>query len=218
MHVSRSRRLRSFLLVLMFGWCGTAFAQIGGQEALANEGDAVFLVAQPDFKDPGYRRAVLIAAPIPGGGHVGVIINRSTGRKLIAFFPEHAASRQVDDPVRYGGPYARNALVALVRIDHSLGSGTLPLLSNLYIAFHAATIDKVIETTPNDARYYVGYVGWRPGELNAEIERGLWYVARADRDTVFRKDTTGLWEDLVAQARQIKAGMERPLLGFFEAH
>ena len=45
------------------------------------------------------------------------------------------------------------------------GEGTRPRMKDLYIAFRAATIDKVIEQTPHDARYFVGYVGWRPGEL-----------------------------------------------------
>jgi putative AlgH/UPF0301 family transcriptional regulator len=63
----------------------------------------------------------------------------------------------------------------------------------------------VIETTPNDARYFVGYVGWRPGELRGEIDRGLWSVLDADVDMVFRKDTDGLWEELLQQTRRIRA-------------
>ena len=73
--------------------------------------------------------------------------------------------------------------------DHSPGAGSVPLMKDLYLAFRANTIDHVIETTPNDARYYVGYVGWRPGELKSEIDRGLWTVLNADIDMVFRKDT-----------------------------
>jgi putative AlgH/UPF0301 family transcriptional regulator len=52
----------------------------------------------------------------------------------------------------------------------------------------------------------VGYVGWRPGELKSEIERGLWTVQGADLETIFRKDTEGLWEELQQQSRRIRAG------------
>ena len=55
-------------------------------------------------------------------------------------------------------------------------------------------------------RYYVGYVGWRPGELRAEIDKGLWSVVDADLEVVFRKDTEGLWEELLQQSRRIRAG------------
>ena len=78
-------------------------------------------------------------------------------------------------------------------------------MKNLYLAFRANTIDHVIETTPNEARYFVGYVGWRPGELKSEIDRGLWSVTGADLDTIFRKDTEGLWEELQPQSRRIRA-------------
>jgi len=84
------------------------------------------------------------------------------------------------------------------------------VMKDLYLAFRANTIDEVIERAPNDARYYVGYVGWRPGELKGEIDRGLWSVINADPDVVFRKDTEGLWEELLQQSRRIRAGVERP--------
>ena len=68
----------------------------------------------------------------------------------------------------------------------------------------------MIETHPNDARYYVGYVGWRPGELKVEIERGVWSVLSADPEVVFRKDMENLWEELLQQTRRIRAGGEAP--------
>src|SRR5258708_1934898 len=78
-------------------------------------------------------------------------------------------------------------------------------MKNLYLAFRANTIDHVIETTPNEARYFVGYVGWRPGELKGEIDRGVWSVLDADIDIVFRKDTEGLWEELQQASKRIRA-------------
>ena len=83
-------------------------------------------------------------------------------------------------------------------------------MKNLYLAFRANTIDHVIETTPNEARYFVGYVGWRPGELRSEIDRGLWSVANADLELIFRKDTEGLWEELLQQSKRIRATRCRP--------
>jgi putative transcriptional regulator len=108
--------------------------------------------------------------------------------------------------VFYGGPFSSGALVALVRADDAPGTGSVPLMKNLYLAFRANTIDHVIETTPNEARYFVGYVGWRPGELKSEIDRGLWSVQSAELDTIFRKDTEGLWEELLQSSRRIRAG------------
>jgi putative transcriptional regulator len=171
----------------------------------AAQDDAVLLVAHPAFRDLEYRQTVLIAAPAPNGGHVGVILNRPTRRSLASLFPDHEPSKKVVEPVYYGGPFSRGALVALVHADHAPGTGAVPMMRGLYLAFRANTIDQVIEATPNEARYYVGYVGWRPGELRGEIDRGLWTVMDADLGMVFRKDTEGLWEELLQSSKRIRA-------------
>lgn len=194
------RLLAGLLLLSATAW--PALAQV-------QEDQAVFLVAHPMFRDLDYRQTVLIAAPAPNGGHVGVILNRPTRRTLGSLFPEHEPSKKVVDPVYYGGPFSRGALVALVKTDAVPGSGSVLIMKHLYMAFRANTIDQVIEATPNEARYYVGYVGWRPGELRREIDKGLWSVIDADVDVVFRKDTEGLWEELLQQSRRIRAETPR---------
>ena len=176
--------------------------------ALAQDDDAILLVAHPAFRDLDYRQTVLLAAPGPNGGHVGVILNRPTRRPLSSLFPQHEPSKKVIEPVYYGGPFSRGALVALVKTDAAPGAGSVQLMKNLYMAFRVNTIDQVIESRPNDARYYVGYVGWRPGELKAEIDRGIWSVLSADLEVVFRKDMDGLWEEMLQQTRRIRAGIE----------
>src|SRR5262245_11488828 len=176
-----------------------------GVASAQRQEEAIILIAHPAFRDLEYRQTVLIAAPAPNGGHVGVILNRPTRRSLGSLFPEHEPSKKVVEPVYYGGPFSRGALVALVRADAAPGAGSVLLMKNLYLAFRANTIDHVIETTPNEARYFVGYVGWRPGELRSEIDRGLWTVSNAELDIIFRKDTEGLWDELLQQSRRIRA-------------
>lgn len=173
--------------------------------AQAQDEDAILLVAHPGFRDVDYRHTVLLAAPAPNGGHVGVILNRPTRHSLASLFPEHEPSKKVLDPVRYGGPFSRGAVVALVKTADAPDGGSVMLMKNLYMAFRVNTIDHIIEATPNEARYFVGHVGWRPGELRNEIDRGVWAVLSADVDVVFRKDMDNLWEELLQQTRRIRA-------------
>jgi putative transcriptional regulator len=99
--------------------------------AAQGQDEAIILVAHPAFRDLEYRQTVLIAAPAPNGGHVGVILNRPTRRSLGSLFPEHEPSKKVSDPVYYGGPFSRGALVALVRADSAPGTGSVLLMKNL---------------------------------------------------------------------------------------
>ena len=177
----------------------------GVASAQSQQEEAILLIAHPAFRDLEYRQTVLLAAPAPSGGHVGVILNRPTKRSLGSLFPEHEPSKKVIEPVYYGGPFSRGALVALVKAGSTPGEGTVQLMKNLFMAFRVNTIDQVIESKPNEARYYVGYVGWRPGELKTEIDRGIWSVLGADVDVVFRKDMEGLWEELLQQTKRIRA-------------
>ena len=201
---------------LLIAFAVLAWAAPWSTPALAQEEDAaMLLVAHPAFRDLDYRQTVLLAAPGPNGGHVGVILNRPTRRSLSSLFPEHEPSKKVIEPVYYGGPFSRGALVALVKTGAAPGAGSVQVMKNLYLAFRVNTIDQVIESRPNDARYYVGYVGWRPGELKSEIDRGIWSVLSADMEVVFRKDMEGLWEEMLQQTRRIRAGVDVPYAAAF---
>src|SRR5258706_7119562 len=106
-------------------------ACIPGMSARSQEGDpagTVTLVAAPRLVDPDYRGAVLLAVPVDNNRHVGVIINRPTGRSLASLFPEHAPSKLVRDPVYFGGPMVRQARFARVHIDHTSGPASSQIL------------------------------------------------------------------------------------------
>ena len=156
-------------------------------------GKARLLVASPTLRGP-YQQTTLIAVPV-GGRHFGFILNRATELKLSALFPDHLPSSKVDDPVHIGGPEMYEMLFAVVR--HDPGEQALPLFGELFVTNRAAIIDRIIEQTPNDARYYTGFVSWQPGELEGEIAKGIWYVTEPDVGLVFSRDTSGMWEELL---------------------
>lgn len=174
---------------------------------------AVLLVAHPDMTDPVWSQTVLLAAPAPSGFHVGVIVNRPTDRSLASLFPGHAPSRKVVDPIHFGGPISANAVVALVKAAASPGGNTLQLSDGLYLALDGATVDRVIESTPDNARFYVGFVVWQPGELEQEIRSGYWNVRDADNAIVFAKDTGTLWRQLRRAGRTFSASLDPERLG-----
>jgi putative transcriptional regulator len=154
----------------------------------------VVLVAQPDLQGA-YARTALLAVPTANGQHVGFIINRPTDLKLEKLFPEHAPSAKVVDPVYFGGPEMVGSIFAIVRRDP--GAPALRLFGDLFVTGNGTVVDQIIEQTPNDARYFVGFVGWQAGELAKELEAGYWYVTDPDPALVFSDKTGGMWEELV---------------------
>ena len=169
---------------------------LGSVAARAQDpGKPLMLVASPALQGP-YAQTTLVAAPI-GGGHIGFILNRTTGIKLSALFPGRAPSAKLTDPVWFGGPMRNDALFAVVR--RNPGKQSLALFGGLFVTSEAAAIERILRRTPNDARYFSGFVAWLPRELEKEIGDGLWYVAEPVADLVFRRDTSGMWEELVKQ-------------------
>jgi putative AlgH/UPF0301 family transcriptional regulator len=164
--------------------------------------DPVILVATEALVDPVYGQSVLIAKPAPNGMHVGIILNKQTPITLATLFPAHEPSKGVKDNVYFGGPMTSNAIAAVIQKYPGEGQkGVIEFNKNLYMVLSSDAIDAIIESSPNEARYYVGNVIWRPGELAMELDKGMWTVLPVSNDIVFRKNTNGLWKSLNDDAK-----------------
>jgi putative AlgH/UPF0301 family transcriptional regulator len=117
-------------------------------------------------------------------------------------FPSHAPSQKVVDPVYLGGPTGPEVIFAMVKGRDNPGGRSIQLTPGLYLAFDSSVVDRIIETQPQQARFFAGMVLWAPGELAEEVRRGLWYVLDPQPDILLRKTTDGLWEDLVERAER----------------
>ena len=169
---------------------------VGAWAQGGSDNDAFILVATPTLSTSSYRMSVILALPIEGDRHIGIVLNRPTRRTLAELFPGHEPSKQVVESVFFGGPMSQRVILALVRSEESPGRGSLRVMDGLYLALTAASVDSIIEQQPQQARFFVGDVMWRPGELREELGEGYWHVMNAHPDLMFRKDTRGLWDEL----------------------
>jgi putative transcriptional regulator len=193
---------------LLQGWRKILFASFLIAAACAARSEdldrPVLLVAQPDLQGL-YSGTALLVVPATGGQHVGFILNRATDLKLETLFPEHAPSAKVVDPVYFGGPEMVGSIFAIVRRDP--GGPSLRLFDDLFVTGNGAAVDQIIEQTPNDARYFTGFVGWQAGELAKELEAGYWYVTDPDAALLFTDETGKMWEQLLKRVgKQVSPG------------
>lgn len=158
--------------------------------------EPTLLVASTRLDGSPFEQTVIIVAPISNGGHIGFIVNRRTTVKLDALFPDDAAVRNVIEPVSLGGPVLPRAVFALTQHVPAGIDSAMPVMPGVYAVLDAPGVDHLIETTPNDARYFLGLMVWQPDQLEAQIESGLWDARAADADMVFSRRSTGLWDTL----------------------
>lgn len=186
------RRIFLYALVAVVLVFALLFATRAGAQAPDRP---VLLVATPALSGF-YRGAVMLVAPYKGG-HVGLILNRPTPVTMAELFPDHEPSKAVKDPVFLGGPMHYTSIFALVRAEASPHANALELAPGVWLVIEGAGVDAVMEKDPNAARYFGGYVGWKPGELADEIRQGMFIVRPADPAKMFRPDTSTLHEELL---------------------
>ena len=159
--------------------------------------ESVILVAKPALRDPVFGSAVLVVAPIGEDQHAGFIINRPTDMRLGQIFPDEVPSKKAADRLYFGGPFGAQVVFALVERSASPGGTSFEVMTGLYAVIDAETVDRIIGTESDRARFVQGLVVWQAGELQAEIDRGLWYVLAPDAHLALERPAQGLWEDLV---------------------
>ena len=188
-------KLLSLLTAMLLALCASV-------AAAADLTQTVLLVAKRNLRDRLYGASILIAKPIGDERHVGFIMNKPTNLTLGKLFPKHGPSQKVIDPVYLGGPTGPEVIFAIVKDAKSPGGRSMQLTSGIYLAYDSAVVDHIIETQPQQARFFAGMVLWAPSELNEEVRRGLWYVLDPQPDILLRKTTDNLWEELVGRCER----------------
>jgi putative transcriptional regulator len=198
-----SHGLRACVLGVALATSWQVLAQTGAAPAdpaapaTTEASDAIMLVATPALTDGLYGATVLVARPIGNGQYLGFILNKPSKVTVAQAFPQHAPSQKVKEPIYVGGPERPNSVFALVNSETSPGNGSMRLAPDLFLVLSGSTVDHVIENDPEHARFLVGAVLWQRGELEREIKRGAWYVDEPETDVMMRKETRGLWRELV---------------------
>jgi putative transcriptional regulator len=200
----------------MTGLLAAGFWLIAAIAAAQDVPNGVVLVTKPELGDPNFRETVVLVTRHPGGGAVGVILNRPTRVPVSQLFPEHDALRGRADRLFAGGPVSPRALVAVFRSSER-PDAALRVLADVYLSLDGVFLDGLLRRSdaPRELRVYAGYAGWAPGQLEAEIARDDWFVLAPDADTIFRADPATLWREMVrrASARSTRLGpAERPSL------
>ncbi|MFT4149391.1 MAG: YqgE/AlgH family protein [Paracoccaceae bacterium] len=156
------------------------------------------LVAMPGMGDPRFERSVILICAHSDEGAMGLIINKPvpdvsfSGLLDQLEIPRAPAGRDIR--VHFGGPVERGRGFVLHSVDYSGSPATMRIDGGFAMT---ATLD-ILEALaqgqgPGTALLALGYSGWGPGQLEAEILRNDWLTAEAPADLVFSPDDGGKW-------------------------
>lgn len=163
-----------------------------------------FLVAKPTILDPNFSRTVVLVTQAPDGAILGVILNRPTKQSLAEILPGNERLARFTAPLHFGGPVEPAGLFAVFRGTGDPGP-SFPVIEDVRLALQPATVEQLLLKPPEALRLFAGYAGWAPGQLDGELARGDWWTVKADADTIFRKNTDTLWDELSRRAQSVTA-------------
>ena len=171
-------------------------AVVSGAACAADLSEPVILVASSRLDRTPLQQAVVLATPLDDGVHIGFIINKPTGVKLQELFPDDRAAGKVKESVYLGGPAFLPAVFALTRTPPESTGVAVQLMPDLFAVTDSDAIDRIIATTPNDARFFLGMMVWKPGALEQEVRQSAWELRPADAEVVLHAKSPGLWKSL----------------------
>jgi putative transcriptional regulator len=175
------------------------------------------LVAMPQMSDPRFARTVVYLCAHSSDGAMGLVVNRLidslTFGNLLSQLGVEAEGEPADMPVHFGGPVESSRGFVLHTSDY-LQDSTLVIDDEIALT---ATVDvlKAIArgAGPRCRVLALGYAGWAPGQLDAEIQANGWLLVPADLDLVFGIENDSKWRRAIA-----KIGIDLSLLSSEAGH
>ena len=163
------------------------------------------LVATESLRDPRFARSVIYVVRHNEQGAVGLVINVPMGEvpfeQVLRPLRLEVPSGSGDLRVHYGGPVEPRHGFVLHTPDWK-SDDTIVIDGRFALTEDPKILSAIAGGTgPRRALFLLGYAGWAPGQLDAEMTSGSWGLAAADERLVFEMDHAQKW--IEAMARRI---------------
>ncbi len=150
------------------------------------------LLASANMLESNFKRTVLVMCEHNDKGSLGFILNRPLEFKVCEAI---AGFEEVEELLHRGGPVQ----VDTVHFLHSRGDlieNSQEILPGVFWGGDKDELSFLLNTgvmRSSEIRFFLGYSGWRAGQLKAEFEEGAWYTAEASSSIVFGDAYERMW-------------------------
>jgi putative transcriptional regulator len=153
------------------------------------------LLSMPQLRDPNFIHSVVLLCQHNQEGAWGLVLNHPTGKPaamVVRFDPPLVRDSGIG--LWMGGPVEPERGCILLG-DEPPEGGALRIRDGLYLSGSPATLRRLLESPPaSRSRLFMGYAGWGPGQLDAEMTQSAWLIADVDLDIIFETDPPLMWE------------------------
>jgi len=161
------------------------------------------LIAMPQMQDTRFHRSVLYICAHSSDGAMGLVINKVldslTLPELMAHLEVPTETPLQPEKIHFGGPVETARGFVLHSADY-IDDGTQIIGQGLALT---ATLDILRAIGrgegPSRTLLALGYAGWGPGQLDAEIQANAWLNVAADDAIVFDRQNDTKWQRAIGR-------------------
>jgi len=162
--------------------------------------DGKVLIAMPGMEDQRFARSVIYVCAHSEDGAMGIILNQLADQitfKDLLVQLDILSERDAADftrsgihmQIHRGGPVETGRGFVLHTSDYYLENSSLPINDGVCLTATLDILKAIAEGDgPDQALLALGYSGWAPGQLEAEIQANGWLHGPADIDLLFGED------------------------------
>lgn len=155
------------------------------------------LISEPFLADNHFSRSVIFLCEHNEKGSFGFVLNKYIDVDLSEIINELNGERM---KISLGGPVDKSNIFFIHRLGDKIGEAQ-EILPGIYIGGRFEDLNKCVKEEQNNIeniRFFIGYSGWSPGQLDAEIDEHSWIVINGDNtDTLFNTSVEKLWRILM---------------------
>jgi putative transcriptional regulator len=152
------------------------------------------LVAEPFLRDPNFLRSVVLLCEHGSEGSVGFVLTRRYKQNLSQLVPELLTKKW---PLFYGGPVQTDSLHFIHQYPRLI-PGSREIKQGIWWGGDFSTVISLLKEDalePARIRFFIGYSGWEPDQLNEELQQKSWLTATAQSSLVFNRKPEGIWNE-----------------------
>jgi putative transcriptional regulator len=154
-----------------------------------------FLVASPALRDPNFARAVVLLVEHGENGSLGFIVNRPSSLTFDRVVTSLGITSEDDGglspfPLYSGGPVSPQS--GWILFDPREAGATdladaVLLADDVALSASRALLERMARPTSfaGSRLLAMGYAGWSGGQLDEELERGVWLPATLNHQVLF---------------------------------
>ena len=156
------------------------------------------IISEPLLGGNFFSRSAVLLVEHSANGAVGFILNKPFESQINELFTMPSG---FTPELFIGGPVGADSLFYI----HTLGKlveGSIQVRDELYWGGDFESLKLTIASgraAPGQVKFFVGYSGWSPGQLENEISMNSWLVAEADTKLVM-KSGRDFWMESVRSA------------------